>query len=988
MCKYCGNKNHEIKKYAGWTPDLALEEYSEYYVLKVVNWIEGNGKKPQTGLYVSSTGFTSSLDEATKIEKVTNQINEKLALKVDKELNKSLVSNSLIDKLEQDYTRVEVDLKFQTINLGISGTITTSQTLTQLNTLIDGIYEAQTSGLYANGLTAKVGYYTKFKKVGTVWTLATEVIIPTNTGTDILNPIGTGIPKEIAVANYVKDKVVDLVFGKNLFDDSKKVIGKLISDVGSISSAVGWAYSGLIDISNIPDETFINLSSNRNRVGAAFFPANISMENPTGGRYYSSPLVGSFRKEVGDKYFAFNLYAPSQTAYTWAQLEQGSSATTYEPFTKFISPNSVKGLTKSMSDTTEALEKATESYINLQNFNFEKIKSDNRLDPNKKVEDALINLNTGEFIFGNASYNSFDKIDVEPNTEYKSIKSNNSTFLIRNILFLNDAGNIVGSITTSTNLFTTPPTCTKMMGAILKTQATDFTSIGIVKSNQTFDIFKISTSIKINNSESTFEKQDDEIALIKDVKIYSNYIEDNRIIKYYFESNGTLTLDFGDSNQIIGEARHDRGFDGNNMFNFKTSNIKTIGVGSSDDVAPQHIMSTTIGANHGISYYIATISNHGYNNSIIGTEWIKNGIKFYPIRIIDNNKIAFISEYSGTSSSFTFTPLTSGVLTYNGINYNITINDSDRKQLYPSIGLKRIKVYSENIEINLDSLGVTKDLKVIEEYDIYNPTSVLNNIKARAGQDIPPNMKGDSACIVKNSYNFKKDFSCVISTEIYYNQIVSFADIMVNQAVKIQGNPFYYIPNSNPIAGLDFRKPLQVTFNSSTPAIYVRKSNLDPIKPPIRIIQYAGNVGFMIGYLPEYNDLSKTSVLFEIRNNTGKIYPHPIDSNGIGNLTTIGSHFDIKLYRTYTDLSKTRIDNRLSYFIVHEENETFIFIDYLGSMIDNLEINIPEINGKKLEVIESKNTTLMSKMFNQGFIVNANYIEGETCYLNVKISHN
>lgn len=51
-------------------------------------------------------------------------------------------------------------------------------TLTQLNALNDGVYEAQTSGMYANSLVAKEGYYTRFKKEGLTWLLYSETKMP------------------------------------------------------------------------------------------------------------------------------------------------------------------------------------------------------------------------------------------------------------------------------------------------------------------------------------------------------------------------------------------------------------------------------------------------------------------------------------------------------------------------------------------------------------------------------------------------------------------------------------------------------------------------------------------------------------------------------------------------------------------------------------------------------------------------------------------
>ena len=58
------------------------------------------------------------------------------------------------------------------------GSISTTQTLSQLNALADGVWVARGSGTFAFGLTAEEGYFTTFRKVGTQWTLnsRTEVL--------------------------------------------------------------------------------------------------------------------------------------------------------------------------------------------------------------------------------------------------------------------------------------------------------------------------------------------------------------------------------------------------------------------------------------------------------------------------------------------------------------------------------------------------------------------------------------------------------------------------------------------------------------------------------------------------------------------------------------------------------------------------------------------------------------------------------------------
>ena len=61
---------------------------------------------------------------------------------------------------------------------GVLGAITISQELSVLNTFPDGVYEAQTFGVYKNGLTAKEGYYTRFRKTANNWSLESETKMP------------------------------------------------------------------------------------------------------------------------------------------------------------------------------------------------------------------------------------------------------------------------------------------------------------------------------------------------------------------------------------------------------------------------------------------------------------------------------------------------------------------------------------------------------------------------------------------------------------------------------------------------------------------------------------------------------------------------------------------------------------------------------------------------------------------------------------------
>lgn len=51
----------------GWTPILALQNYGEKRIIKVTGWLGGSGCPPAKDFYLSQTGFTSNIDEATNI---------------------------------------------------------------------------------------------------------------------------------------------------------------------------------------------------------------------------------------------------------------------------------------------------------------------------------------------------------------------------------------------------------------------------------------------------------------------------------------------------------------------------------------------------------------------------------------------------------------------------------------------------------------------------------------------------------------------------------------------------------------------------------------------------------------------------------------------------------------------------------------------------------------------------------------------------------
>ncbi|MCT4085440.1 hypothetical protein HZP35_17580 [Elizabethkingia anophelis] len=95
--------------------------------------------------------------------------------------NPSAASTLLFADEQLNPRRVSIQYFNEKIASGVTGTIKTQQTLPELNALPDGIYRASTFGNYANGFTVERGVLTLFKKVGTVWTVDTEILMPNST---------------------------------------------------------------------------------------------------------------------------------------------------------------------------------------------------------------------------------------------------------------------------------------------------------------------------------------------------------------------------------------------------------------------------------------------------------------------------------------------------------------------------------------------------------------------------------------------------------------------------------------------------------------------------------------------------------------------------------------------------------------------------------------------------------------------------------------
>ncbi|HFK5563442.1 TPA: SGNH/GDSL hydrolase family protein [Elizabethkingia anophelis] len=86
-------------------------------------------------------------------------------------------TGDLVHAQGDDLSTTPISSFLDKLNTGILGSVDTNQTITDLNSLPNGVYTAKTSGSYQNGLVAKEGYITTFRKNNTTWTIEREVLV-------------------------------------------------------------------------------------------------------------------------------------------------------------------------------------------------------------------------------------------------------------------------------------------------------------------------------------------------------------------------------------------------------------------------------------------------------------------------------------------------------------------------------------------------------------------------------------------------------------------------------------------------------------------------------------------------------------------------------------------------------------------------------------------------------------------------------------------
>jgi len=349
-------------------------------------------------------------------------------------------------------------------------------------------------------------------------------------------------------------------------------------------------------------------------------------------------------------------------------------------------------------------------------------------------------------------------------------------------------------------------------------------------------------------------------------------------------------------------------------------------VSQGDDTAPLQYNNTYIGANHGASFVKeVTATAHGKAVQDVGSEWTDSASrKWYLLKIVDANKLWFLSENLAVYPAWSFAAtITGSTLTHSVGATNtgaITVASFVTTRLYPALQGQTAKVLLDGItEVSADGLYRCMTLDVVNSYTIPNPADVIEFLKTQTGSSTQPSFVDisiDADVRRTTTYRYAENGSSNIVDSVQVLQPITLNYFGATQAgpLAYSGKQLWqYIPRVNPVVGgiktWDFKA--QENISGSFEVLNFGTSTWsDANNPPDRmaqIVKTAGvpEFGLMVGYSPLRSvgvpALRKTLVSNAcFLSSNRKQYPRAID---VGGLLPVGSYFEIIAFRSYWSAS-------------------------------------------------------------------------------------
>ena len=365
----------------------------------------------------------------------------------------------------------------------------------------------------------------------------------------------------------------------------------------------------------------------------------------------------------------------------------------------------------------------------------------------------------------------------------------------------------------------------------------------------------------------------------------------------------------------------------------KTSNVEAWNTGTvlavqGDSTAPIHYNGTYIGGNHG-AFVVKEITATGHGKTVVdvGSEWV-DGLprKWYLMRVVDANKLWFVSENLSVAPAWSFSiTLTGSTLTHSASATNtgaITVESSVSTQLWPALQSQTKKIMLDGItEVTDDGTYLCTTLDIVNSYTIPNVAAVLTYVRSLVGGATQPSFIDSSIapdvsrCI---TYRYAENGSCTIIDSVRnYNQLtLGYFGGTQAESLEYTGKQLWqYIPRMTPIVGTvktwDFQS--QENISGTFEMLTIGSSKFTDVNnPPDRMAQIVktsgvSEFGLMVGFSPVRSvglPATRKTLISEscFMSALKKQYLKALNGGGsafTSNILPVNSVYDIVAYRAY-----------------------------------------------------------------------------------------
>jgi len=396
-----------------------------------------------------------------------------------------------------------------------------------------------------------------------------------------------------------------------------------------------------------------------------------------------------------------------------------------------------------------------------------------------------------------------------------------------------------------------------------------------------------------------------------------------------------------------------------------------------DDSTPWLINGMYIGGNHGCPAMQKVICpNHGKTTADIGREWRDAaGTPFYLIRIAATNELWFLSRNTGTGAVWKFNNTLSGAtLTNQAQGTTLAIATSKPAQLYPACRIRSQAYLADDRPLPNDTPTSCSRLDLVEDYDIINPGSLLDDLRTHPGEE-RDFTAGHLDAVIANHivYRFYPNGANVIHYTAKALQEFELSSMGFIQSACLTQGAYgmheYYIPKTLPFtkngARFDFRKPQD--FTAPIPAqlnFTAAETNIESsANLPDRFIQFLGTLtngkpARSVGYALGYSLIQGMSRTAERSRNTAraisigksrKSYPVAINSK-MGPRIPANTTFECIAYRQYFNPADHA---RATCVYAHPEGDDWVVYADYHAAVDHDIVKLPAaLAGKTITVIE------------------------------------